>query len=280
MSPQTRTFLYIAIVAVIILILGGIAWFFFIKTPQNSQNGTTATSSNPFGGTSGTTGGNIADAGAPASKYEDHGKYYDIDLQYPSATPLASTAGAQADAKVVQILKDFSTNAAAGFKSDSGLDSLTAEDIKMQGLDSGRKYAFSDTYQYYSSPKTVSYLFSVYSDTLGAHPNSYFEAFTFDAKTGQKLALSNLFAPGSSYLNTLSSLTRASITQQLGADGDTDMISSGTAPSADNFQDFVLDGSNLVIYFPPYQVAAYAAGPQTVKIPLSQLSSILNPSYK
>ncbi len=52
------------------------------------------------------------------------------------------------------------------------------------------------------------------------------------------------------------------------------MLNSGTTAKVENFQDWYIDGTSLVIIFPPYQVAAYAAGEQTVTIPFSQLTAL------
>ena len=57
------------------------------------------------------------------------------------------------------------------------------------------------------------------------------------------------------------------------------MINMGTTPEEVSFENFYFDGNDLVILFAPYQVAAYAAGPQTLRIPLSELASILKPEY-
>ncbi len=280
MSTQNRTLLIVIGIVVLLFILGGITWFFLNKSSNANQNGASATSTDPFVTTTTTQPANIANTDAPATKYADHGKYYDIDLQYPSHTPLAQIAGEQAEANAVQLFRQFSENTAEGFKEDGQLGSLTDADAKIQGLDSSRKYSLSDTFDFYSSPSTISYNFEIYSDTLGAHPNTYYRSFTFDAKTGTSLGLGDLFVSGVNYLNTLSTLSRTSLTSQLGDNGSPETINAGTTPDEDNFQNFVIDGKNLVIFFPPYQVAAYAAGPQSVKIPFSQLSSILKAKYK
>ena len=41
-------------------------------------------------------------------------------------------------------------------------------------------------------------------------------------------------------------------------------------------QDFYIDGDNLYIYFPPYEIGPYAAGFITFKIPFSEISGMIN----
>ena len=51
-----------------------------------------------------------------------------------------------------------------------------------------------------------------------------------------------------------------------------DMLRSGTAPEAENFSSFALTPEGIRIFFQPYQVAPWAAGPQVVDIPLDALA--------
>ena len=54
-----------------------------------------------------------------------------------------------------------------------------------------------------------------------------------------------------------------------------DWIRNGTSPTPESLQFFYIDGNNLVIMFPPYQVAAYVAGLFESRIPLADLKDIL-----
>ncbi len=130
----------------------------------------------------------------------------------------------------------------------------------------------------------VSVLFTMYSDTGGAHPNENFMTFTYDVQAGKELALSDLFAPRAPYLQRLSSIAAVSLTQQLTASEgqmpDTQWIAEGTAPIADNFRSFTLTKTALQLHFDPYQVASHADGPQEVDIPYAQLQDILSERLK
>jgi hypothetical protein len=268
MSTALRNLLIV--VFVLLVVLAGVTWY-LLANPQFSGFPITITTpgSSP-----------IAKTSLPPDRslhVIEHAKYYDVDMQYPASTPLSSSSNDNA----IQAMKVFSQNTIASFKDNGNFANLTPHDITMQGLDQGQKYALSDSYKAYLGTHTVSYVFTIYQDTLGAHPNTYFRTFAFNLESGQSLLLSDLFQPTANYLDTLSSLTRAALAKQQGSGANaTDFINPGTTPNADNFQNFAVDGSNLVIFFPPYQVASYAQGPQTVKIPLSQLSSLLQAAYK
>jgi hypothetical protein len=61
---------------------------------------------------------------------------------------------------------------------------------------------------------------------------------------------------------------------------DVDFLKEGTSPEDENFETFFFDNAYLTILFAPYQVASYAAGPQTLRIPTSELKDILRSEYQ
>lgn len=215
----------------------------------------------------------------------EHATYYDIDLTYPSATPLVSVSASANDAAVAA-MKAFAATTSAQFKQDGNFANLTHDDVQMMGLDQN-KYSVSSEYKTYTGGRTVSYVFAVYEDTGGAHPNTYYRTFSFDTQTGAPLTFGDLFAPGSSYLSLLSSQARADVPQILAKDAggnapaeDTTYVESGTKPEAAAFQSFYIDGTSFVLVFPPYQVAPYSYGTILDPIPLTKLASALAPAYR
>lgn len=211
--------------------------------------------------------------------YSETADYYTIGADYPATTTLKGSADAKARLTIEQAI----AAQIAQFKQDGDFANLTAQDIQTQGLGPDRKYALGLEYQEFPSAHYDSYLYAIYEDTLGAHPNGYFMTFVFD-QTGTAIQLSDLFKPGADYLTRLSQLATAQVTQQLsdrlGADAAGDIFSDGLTPTAGNFQNFTVEGNELHIFFPPYQVAAYAAGAFDVAIPLSGLSDILAPDVQ
>ncbi|CAN5761795.1 hypothetical protein BH11PAT2_BH11PAT2_02950 [soil metagenome] len=206
-------------------------------------------------------------------------KYYEIRAIYPLSVP-TQDGGVSAQ----KTMEAWVTDQIATFKSDSKLDSLTPEDIKMQGLDQGQMYALTIADKTHTGNATISYDYEIYSNTLGAHPNTYYRTFTFDKQTGSLVELSTLFNPNSSYLDLLSKRTRADLPaiidkQSNGGGADTQDIEYGTAPKVESFQNFYIENGNLVIVFAPYQVGPYALGTVLDPIPLSSLKDSLNSKY-
>jgi len=255
-----------AVIGFIVLALIGIGfiWFALVHPPA-------ATPQTPKGEMGGA---------ATPGHITDHGQYYDIDTQYPASTALAGLPDS-ADANAVALMKQWELDTIASFKTDSGLDSLTPEDIQVQGLGDNRKYALTIAYETHSSPRTVSYVYQIFADTLGAHPNTTYKTFTFDTQTGINLSLAMLFTPGTDYLGYLSKAARAELPAMIAArenadvsQVDTSMINDGTQPTEANFQNFYLDGNDLIILFPPYQIGPYALGSTEFHIPRSGIPGL------
>lgn len=264
---EPRPFPLIAAIIILLIAAGGVWYVLTLPTgtPAPSNMATTTES-------------------APVKQtINDSGKYYDITAAYPNTTPLKASAGATADAKAVTVMKNFVTQEIANFK-ENNIANLTANDIQVQQLGGDRKYALGADYKIYTSPTTVSYVFQMYQDTMGAHPNSYYRTFVFDSSTGAGLTLADIFSPTTDYASVLSNQSRsrlpAILQQKSGSTPDADMLAAGTTPDADNFQTFYLSGSDLVIVFPPYQIAAYAVGTTELHIPLKDLGNAVRAQYR
>lgn len=217
----------------------------------------------------------------------DNGRFYEIDVTYPSVTPLAATAGTEADTAAVVAMRTFAEQQVEYFKENNGLNGMTAAQFAELTFGRDAKYAMGMEYKIYEGPQTVSFVYTLYQDTMGAHPNTYYRTFTFDKASGDGLHLDDLFASGAPYLERLSERTRADLPGIMAkmaeispAEVDKDYIDSGTMPIADSFGNFAIDGANLLMIFPPYQVGPYVYGTITDSIPLSSLSGILDPNYR
>ena len=59
-----------------------------------------------------------------------------------------------------------------------------------------------------------------------------------------------------------------------------EMLMAGTEPVEDNFRTFIVIPSGIRLHFQPYQVAPWAAGPQTVDVSLDELQAAKpNPEF-
>jgi hypothetical protein len=200
-----------------------------------------------------------------ASEVVDEGQYYSIRITYPAATP-----------DVRATIESEVSALAAEFKANAKVDDLTPEDIEVMGLGDGRKYTFEAEHKEYTSPEYRSYVYTVYEDTLGAHPNTTFKTFVFD-KDGNRKTLTEVLSNNPNALEELSLLVSNDVVAQYRQRAQVDDVTGllydeGLAATAENYSNFYVDGDDLVVLFPPYQVAAYAAGSFESRVPLADIN--------
>ncbi len=121
----------------------------------------------------------------------------------------------------------------------------------------------------------VSLLLSDYAYLGGAHGMTTYSPVNYDLKNNRELQLADIFEPNSGYLKMLSEYSIADLKKRVGEMSDDEWIGKGASADKDNFSNWNLTKKGLLITFEPYQVAAYAAGPQTVIIPYDKLKSVL-----
>ncbi len=145
-------------------------------------------------------------------------------------------------------------------------------------------YALETTYDIERNDgKMFAVVFTEYSDTGGAHPNSDYHTFDFLLPDGAQVFLPEI-VDGARGIARVSRLAIADLIKTVGTGPDAltnaDTITMGAGPYADNFRNFVWLPDKLHLYFPSYQVAAYAAGPQEAFIPLVQLKDVIRADWR
>lgn len=138
--------------------------------------------------------------------------------------------------------------------------------------DLGVPYELESTYSTtHASPSVLSIIWKTASYTGGAHGNLEISTTTYDMKTGSLIDLYDVFGNLDIALDQTGRYSAKVLARSLGDMYNEDMLRSGTAPEAENFSAFALIPAGIRIFFQPYQVAPWAAGPQTVDIPLDAL---------
>lgn len=220
----------------------------------------------------------------PETRVEtDQGPYHRITVEFPSNIVLPLASDSAAGGRVEGVMTQWLNETIATFKSESRVEELTPEEAEYLRLVDGRKYTLDITYEMYFSRTTQSYVFTLFQDTLGAHPLTFYKTFTFDASTGNEMVLADLFVPGSDYVGALSRISREKLPQIISdrqqSAANMDYLESGTTPDEMNFKTYVVDGNVLVLIFPPYQVGPYVLGTITLPIPFEELGDIVRPEY-
>ena len=110
-----------------------------------------------------------------------------------------------------------------------------------------------------------------------AHPGHYAITIVWDAERGRALKLRDVFRARSDWTEVLSRESIATLERDLGEMADPAWIAEGAGPLPQNFSRWGLVEEGLVLFFDPYQVAPYAAGPQIVTIPRAALAEVADP---
>jgi hypothetical protein len=199
---------------------------------------------------------------------------YSLDTEYPQIEADSRFDKFNREARAM-IAKDVAAfkSAEAGPASDEDID-LPAE-TQNSTLDIGYQIRLA-------TDNLISIEFHQGQYSRGAaHGNSITTVLNYDVKNGKKLALADLFNPKSNYLSTISAYCIKDLKEQNKRDKESmlegDMIQSGASARADNYQAWTITKKGLWIVFDPYQVAAYAAGPQYVLVPYSALKPLIKP---
>ena len=165
----------------------------------------------------------------------------------------------------------------AAFKSAEGNpgeeETVLADEAQTSTLDVGYNVRFA-------TDDLISVEFSENQYSRGAaHGSNFTVVLNYDVKNKKKLALADLFQPKSNSLSVISAYCIKDLQDQSKKNDMLmeDQIKEGAAPRADNYAAWTITRKGLWITFDPYQVAAYAAGPQHVLVLYSALKSIIKP---
>ena len=188
---------------------------------------------------------------------------YQLSVQTPvlagSADPRVKTFNDEIQMLITKAVADYEAN----------LSSAPASPVAANSF-------FDVKYMLVSPPGN---LFSIRFETLeyvsgAAHPYQLHHAFNYDLERGRDVALGDLFLSGSDFLGTISKYCAAQLASR---DIDFKDFSQGADPTPDNYKNWNITPDGLLTTFDEYQVAPYAAGPQTVTVPYPLLKSMIDP---
>lgn len=197
---------------------------------------------------------------------------YTIDIKYPQIVGLGDSDVEKTINSQIKLQVD---NYIAGFKKEVASASNTAVPPQLQA---NLTITFTPAQM---DDEIVSFAWNVSDMQAGAaHPNNYTNVFNYSVSENKMITLSNLFKPNSNYLNVLETQATPPLKAKLEKENYyfAEMFNPGVTPTAQNYQNFLLDKNNLVIIFDYYQVAPYVVGTTNINIPYSNIQNILNPN--
>ena len=124
----------------------------------------------------------------------------------------------------------------------------------------------------YADIWSLKFDFPFYSDGA-AHPGLYSITMNYDLGQGKELVLGDLFITNSNYLEAISNYCISELSKQPFFDSP---FQEGAQPTVENYRNWNIATDGLMITFDEYQVAPYAAGPQTVTIPYGELLQVID----
>jgi hypothetical protein len=205
-------------------------------------------------------------------KEEGKGPAYTVDIQYPKLVGTADTGIAD---KVNKDIANELDKAVADLKQNRSEPPAVIADVKN---DLTIRYEVD-----YLNPSIFSMALSQSEYIAGAaHPQNLILTMTYDLRTGERAGLADLFTKGSDYLKTLSDYSIPALTKQLDikpddADGKSTIVA-GAAPTADNYQEFLIAKEGFIVVFNTYQVGPYVIGAPRVAVPYALFAKITDPN--
>ncbi len=201
-------------------------------------------------------------------------KHYMVDAEYPQIEGDARFDKLNREARSL-VTKDVAAFKTAETSEPASPDNVLADEARESTLDIGYQIRFAT-----DDLISVEFIESTY-EAGAAHPNRSTTVLNYDVKGGRKLSLGDLFNPKANYLKTISDYCIKELKDRSKKDKDSmlddDMMKSGASARADNYKAWAITKKGLWITFDPYQVAAYAAGPQYVLVPYSALKDLIKP---
>jgi len=140
------------------------------------------------------------------------------------------------------------------------------------------KYELQIRYALWPTPQQryLSVKLAVFVYSGGAHPNNWPMTWVFDLTDGHALELDELFPDLDAALQYITPLCRKALEDSLAETVQPNMLRAGTEPFFENYDRFILNKEGVTFFFPPYQVAPYAAGEQVVTIPIALIQQYLS----
>ncbi len=151
------------------------------------------------------------------------------------------------------------------------------KDAKKEFPDMPGGWAWEYNLKVYSeTPKILCLTSDAYTNTGGAHPNSFTAFYNISKETGDTLSLANLLSPG--FETKLNELIDKKYRQMKGLKPTDKLSDKGDLfvnKISFNYNVAITKEGGLEFYYNPYEIAAYAVGPITITLSRSELGSLI-----
>lgn len=142
------------------------------------------------------------------------------------------------------------------------------KEIASSGVQFNQSYTLDILYREFQKDSYISYVFTIFQDTGGAHPISFYDTISYDIETNQIVTIEDLLKENPKFLEIVSKNVREQLSKNQKVVS-YDMMMEGTLPKIDNFKTFAMTEDGYLFFFSPYQVAPYSSGKFQVLVPYS-----------
>jgi hypothetical protein len=210
-----------------------------------------------------------------ADVYSDETPKYIIDVKYPEIK--------YSDFKFEKYGKAINDEISAHIKdkidyfiSEVEAWGSTKEDIEMT-MKSGLYTSYEITTL---NPKLISIRFdnSIYH-AGAAHPDTYTTVLNYDVENDNEIIIADVFKADSGWEQALSDYIVPELNEKLITDfefDDSEWVLKGAGPKHENFTVFTFSDDGITFTWDLYIVAPYAAGPQSIFVPYSEIEEYLS----
>lgn len=237
----------LTIIFVFIIIVFGVAYFVFFKTPkiESTQNN------------------RGQELSFQDKKIEENQKPFKINITYPEISGKENfnkLAKEIVDAEISEFKKNSVEN-------DNAVREVDPESYAKYP----REYEIIISYDKGELDENIaSVVFNIYKFEGGAHGATYQVPLNYNLKENKKILLADVFSGQENYAEKISEFCIKNLERQITeSQGSTDgtWIKDGAGPIAENFGTFLINKENITFYFPAYQVAPGAFGGFKVIMP-------------
>lgn len=224
-----------------------------------------------------------ANAVAPMPAANSHpGQHFsymtEISVNYPQFGGYADTS---AQAQLNQALRDKARSFLSPcVESNSEKDAADLQAASFLGGKDKKICSYTSTVKLMSD-SIASVQFNQYYHSPGEQgaARTYRKGLTYSLSQNKMISFSDLFRNDSDYLTRIASIVKEKVSKGPAKSYLLPDLKNGMAPKLENFSNFTLSRTALVIYLQPLQVAADVAGVIDVHIPYKEICPVLNDEF-
>lgn len=129
-------------------------------------------------------------------------------------------------------------------------------------------YEMDATSETFSSDKTQSVVLKIFQDVGGAHPTTWYKAFTYDLAQRKPVTFDSLFPAGTKPLDVIFPIVQGELERQTGLTG---VISTGDGMDPSHYQNFAITDDAVIFFFGQGELLTSDAGATSASVPRAAL---------